>query len=101
MDRPSPQRHRGTEKNGSHKEQEERTPNDARISRCLPTVLLSLHRPSLCVCVSVVTSMLFSTEIGFLHSLVSADFLRRPAGDHLAVDQHRDAVGEIEYHAHV
>ena len=40
-------------------------------------------------------------EIRFLHRAVGADLRRRSGGDHLAIDQHRDRVGEVEHHAHV
>src|SRR5690349_2718638 len=40
-------------------------------------------------------------EIGLLHGGVAADGSGRIRGDDLAVDQHGDAVGEAEHHAHV
>ena len=42
-----------------------------------------------------------ASQIGFLHGAAGADLRRRAGGDHLAIDQHGDRVGEVEHHAHV
>jgi hypothetical protein len=40
-------------------------------------------------------------QVGRLHLVVGAHGLRRVAGDHAAVDHHRDAVGDAEHRVHV
>ena len=40
-------------------------------------------------------------QVGLLHARIGAHRLGRVEGDHLAVDQHGDLVGQAEHHAHV
>ncbi len=45
--------------------------------------------------------LLFFAEIGLAHLGIGADDVGRARGDHAAIDQHRDAVGEREHRLHV
>src|SRR5262245_49401116 len=40
-------------------------------------------------------------KISFLDGLVAANFIRRAGREHAAVHQHRDAICQSEYYAHV
>src|SRR3954462_6708250 len=52
-------------------------------------------------CRSRTSSMGGGSEVGLAHLHVSADLGGRAARDDATVDEHRDAVGEPEDHAHV
>src|SRR3982750_4404563 len=50
---------------------------------------------------AVVIASMAVAEVGQLHRAVAADALGEIARDHLAVDHHRDPVGDPEYRVHV